>query len=297
MKVSGFTICKNIVKFDYPIVEAIRSALPLVDEFVVNVGRSDDGTLDLIRSIGSEKIRIVESVWDDVRGEGGAIFAKQTNLALSHCTGEWGLYLQADEVLHEKDLPALRATMEDLLPKTEVLGLMFQYFHFFGDYWAVNPWGYHREIRIIRNNGAVESWGDGSSFSRTQDGVWLKSKANPAGRVMPSGGTIYHYGYVKQPKALLEKLRYQVGQHLGNRPPEELLQAFRVQGLSAEQHEKLWDYEEFPFEKYDIMKEFRGPHPAVMADRIARFPRLKRRRNRWLNWKFYQEVLRHGFKG
>jgi hypothetical protein len=91
VKVSGFTICKNIVKFDYPIMEAIRSALPMVDEFVVNVGRSDDDTLDLIRSIGSEKIRIVESVWDDVRGEGGAIFAKQPNLSLSHCTGEWGL--------------------------------------------------------------------------------------------------------------------------------------------------------------------------------------------------------------
>ena len=165
--------------------EAIRSALPMVKEFVVNVGRSDDDTLDLIRSIGSEKIRIVLSVWDDVRGEGGAIFAKQTNLALSHCTGEWGLYLQADEVLHEKDLPALRATMEDLLPKTEVLGLMFQYFHFFGDHWAVNPWGYHREIRIIRNNGAVESWGGRQQFfSYTRRGLAEEQSQPRAGEAL-----------------------------------------------------------------------------------------------------------------
>ena len=56
---SGFSICRNAVKFDYPIVEAIRSALPLVDEFIVNVGQSDDGTLDLIQYVGSGKIRVV----------------------------------------------------------------------------------------------------------------------------------------------------------------------------------------------------------------------------------------------
>ena len=103
MKVSGFSICRNAVKFDYPVVEAIRSALPIVDEFVVNVGRSDDGTLDLIRSIGSDKIRIVETVWDDSMKKDGLLFSHETNKALARCSGDWALYLQADEVLHEQD--------------------------------------------------------------------------------------------------------------------------------------------------------------------------------------------------
>ena len=72
MKVSGFTFVRNAVKYDYPVVESIRSILPAVDEFIVNVGRCDDGTLELIRSIRDPKIKIVESVWDETLREGTA---------------------------------------------------------------------------------------------------------------------------------------------------------------------------------------------------------------------------------
>ena len=59
MTVSGFTFCRNAVKYDYPVVESIKSALPLCDEFIVNVGRCEDGTLELIRSIRDPRIKIV----------------------------------------------------------------------------------------------------------------------------------------------------------------------------------------------------------------------------------------------
>ena len=55
---------KNGVKFDYPVVEAITSILPLCDHFVVAVGDCNDGTMELIQSIGSEKIQIINTVWD-----------------------------------------------------------------------------------------------------------------------------------------------------------------------------------------------------------------------------------------
>lgn len=57
MRVSGFTFCRNTVKYDYSLEEAIRSILPRVDEFVVNVGNCDDGTLELVERIGDPKIR------------------------------------------------------------------------------------------------------------------------------------------------------------------------------------------------------------------------------------------------
>ncbi len=44
MKVSGFTIIKNAVINGYPIVEAITSILPVVDEMIVLVGDCDDDT-------------------------------------------------------------------------------------------------------------------------------------------------------------------------------------------------------------------------------------------------------------
>src|SRR5438552_2969351 len=130
MKISGFTFCRNAVRYDYPLVESIRSILPVVDEFVVNVGRCDDGTLEVVRSIGDPKIRIIESVWDDTLRKGGLIYSQQTNIALSHCTGDWAFYLQADEVVHEDDLPAIVASMRTHQGNLAIKGLMFRYLHF-----------------------------------------------------------------------------------------------------------------------------------------------------------------------
>ena len=49
MKISGFTIIKNAIINDYPIVEAITSILPVVDEMIVLVGDSTDATREIIQ--------------------------------------------------------------------------------------------------------------------------------------------------------------------------------------------------------------------------------------------------------
>jgi hypothetical protein len=60
---------------------------------------------------------------------------------------------------------------------------------------------------------------------------------------------------------------------------------------------KLYDQDVFDFEDYPILKEFRGTHPRVMQARVASGMRLAKRRNRWLNWRFYPEIARRGFRG
>jgi len=281
MKVSGFSICRNAVKFDYPIVEAIHSALPIVDEFIVNVGQSDDGTLDLLRSISSEKIRIVESVWDDSMKKDGLLYSHETNIALSCCTGDWALYLQADEVLHEADYDTIRKALREHLENPAVLGFTFRYLHFYGDYRSCNPWFYHRAVRIIRNDGQVESCGDAVGFWLKADQGYLQSEHKD--RLRPSGATIYHYGWVKAPRVLLDKIRYQSARHHGDQ-------------LGAEDA-RLLAKEAYEFEDYDIMKNFSGSHPAVMADRVSRYPALKPGRNRWLRPAFYRAIAKRGFRG
>jgi len=281
MKISGFTICRNAVKFDFPVVEAIRSALPIVDEFIVNVGQSDDGTLELIRSIVSDKIRIVESYWDDRMKKDGLIYSYQTNIALSHCAGDWALYVQADEVLHEADYDTIRKALDDHLANPAVLGFTFRYLHFYGDYRTTNPWGYHRAVRIIRNDGRVESCGDAVGFWLKADQGYLQTTHKD--RVRPSGATMYHYGWVKHGQVLLEKFRYHIARFHGESPPPE-----QAQMLAREAYE---------FEDYDIMKTFSGAHPAVMANRVRQYPVLKHGRHRWLNPRFYRAVLQRGFRG
>src|SRR5437867_795768 len=281
MNVSGFTFCRNAVRFDYPVVESIRSILPIVDEFVVNVGRCEDGTLELIRSIGDPKIRIVESVWDETLRKDGLIYSQQTNIALSHCKGDWAFYLQADEVIHEDDLPKIIRAMQTHLRNPDAKGLVFRYLHFVGDYWSTNPWFYHKAVRIIRNNGEVESSGDAVGFHLKATKQYLQS--GPREWLAPSGGRVFHYGWVKDPKTMLEKKREQVMVYHGGHIP-------------AEEAKQL-AHDSFQFEDYAVLKEFRDSHPLVMRARVAAGKRLLPRRNRWLKPAFYLAVLKRGFRG
>src|ERR1041385_4092369 len=136
LKVAGFTIIRNAIKYDYPIVEAISSVLPLCDEFVVAVGNSSDDTLGLIRNINSPKIKIVETIWDDSLREGGKVYAIETDKAFHSISPDcdWAFYIKADEAVHEKYHPAIREAMEKYKNDHAVDGLLFQYKHFYGSY-------------------------------------------------------------------------------------------------------------------------------------------------------------------
>jgi hypothetical protein len=281
MKVSGFTFVRNVVKYDYPVVESIRSILPVVDEFIVNVGRCEDGTLELMRSIGDPKIKIVESVWDETLRKDGLIYAQQTNIALAHCTGDWAFYIQADEVVHEDDLPAIQDAMRRHLGNPDVKGLLFRYLHFIADYWSTNPWFYHKAVRIIRNNGEVESCGDAVGFHLKETQQYLQS--GPKEWIAPSNGRVFHYGWVKDPKTMLAKVKEQIAVYHGATPPPK--------------QAALYQQKTFQYDDYAILKEFTGSHPVVMADRLRSSRRWAARRNRWLNLQFYREVLRRGFRG
>ena len=187
MRVSGFTIVKNGVKLGYPMVESIRSILPVCDEFIVSVGKSEDNTLDVIRSLKDPKIRIIETVWN--QSQGCTVLSEQTNIALKECKGDWAFYLQTDEVVHEADLPKLKRRMKESLDDLQVDALRFKWFHFYGSHfrYRVDHGWYQKQDRIIRNNGTVESYGDAYAFKR-RDGQPLKTRN--------TGAYIYHYGWV-----------------------------------------------------------------------------------------------------
>jgi hypothetical protein len=249
MKISGFTFVRNAVKFDYPVVESITSILPIVDEFIVSIGNSDDTTLQLIESIGSPKIKIFHSVWDESLKEGGQVLAVETDKALAHVSRDtdWAFYLQADEVVHEKDLPLIVAAAEKYAGKPEVEGLLFDYHHFYGTYDYVGDsrrW-YAHEIRMIRNTGNVLSYRDAQGF-RTRDNKKL--------RVKKTGAGIYHYGWVRHPHKQLEKLSNFYGLWNGNN--------YAVPAIKAEEH---FDF----FNDVDSLAPYKGTHPAVMKQRIA----------------------------
>lgn len=279
MKVSGCTFIRNAVQYDFPIVEAVTSVLPIVDEFIVNVGRSDDATLERVRSIGSRKIQIVETEWDENVRADGKIFGMQQDVALSYCTGDWALLVQGDEVVHEEDHAEIRNAMERYLTQPDVLGLVFRMVHFKGDYWSIDPWMYRKATRIVRNHCGVRSTPDCYDFLPNGKSQMLKS--GPHGRLIKA--RMFHYGWVKDSNVLQRKLEYQISRHEGERTS--------VRDISL----KAALCSEYP--TYDVLKDYRGTHPQVMTSRIESKARLRPRRNRWLNPRFYQEILSHGFKG
>ncbi|MGA3265211.1 MAG: glycosyltransferase [Verrucomicrobiota bacterium] len=197
MKVSGFTFLRNGEKLGYPFVASIRSALPLVDEFVIALGPCDDGTEATLRGMGEPKIRIIPTHWNENIRPGysvkGFVYGQQKSIALFNCTGEWALYLEADEVIHEDDLPKIRAAMEKHLDDERVEALAFDYLHFYGNAntYVWSPGWYRSEARILRNT--IPAWSSEALFFN----VVVSHKKSRYPRAAHTGATIYHYGWVR----------------------------------------------------------------------------------------------------
>ena len=251
MKISGFTFIRNGLKLDYPFIEAIKSILPVCDEMIIVVGNSDDGTKEAILALDEPKIKIIETVWDENLRVGGKILAQQTDIALQHITGDWGFYLQGDEVIHEQYLSTVKKAMEDYVDQPEVQGLLFRYKHFYGsyDYIGDNRKWYRREIRVVRNNIGVSSYRDAQGFRIN----------NKKLRVKFIDAEIYHYGWVRDPRA----------QQLKNK---NFLRLWHDDQWMAE---KVSDADEVDYNVLEYLAKFEGTHPSVLTERLKR-----------MNWKF-----------
>ncbi len=253
MRIVGFTFIKNAIKYDYPIVEAIQSILPLCDEVVVAVGKSEDNTLELVSSIDPKKVKIIETTWDENLREGGFVLAEETNKAFDaiDSTADWCFYIQGDEVLHEKYFDEVKHAMLQYKDDLRVEGLLFKYRHFYGSYDYVGnsrKW-YRHEVRIIRNDKSIRSYKDAQGFRKHGKKLHVK----------PINAYIHHYGWVKNPRQ----------------------QQLKQQNFNKLWHSDLWvsqhvsDDDEFDYSQVDSLKLFEGTHPEVIQERIKQ-----------TNWKF-----------
>jgi hypothetical protein len=261
MKVSGFTFIKDAITYDYPVAESIKSILPLCDELIVAVGKSNDSTLNLIEEINDKKIRIIQTIWDEENRIGGHILAIETNKALAAISkdSDWAFYIQADEVVHEKYFETIKDAMKLYKDDPNVDGLLFNYLHFYGsyDYVGANAKWYPHEIRIIKNNKSIYSYKDAQGFRKGKD-LKLNVKAIDA--------YIYHYGWVKEPKTLQRKR----------------MQFHKYWYDDNWIEENINTGESFNYSEIDALNKFTGTHPAVM------FSRIKTR-----NWKFDHDISKN----
>ena len=239
MKVSAFTFIKNGQILGYPFLQSIQSILAIVDEFVINVGESEDDTLLLIQSLASPKIRIIESHWNDSMQNRGYVYGQQKMIAQFNCTGDWAFYIEGDEVYHESELEKIKKSMEMHLNDPNVEALVFDFHHFYGNANTIlnSPGWYRSEARIIKNS--VRSYAPDGLF-------WLVLDSNKKGRyprAKHTGANCYHYGWV--------------------RSEEEMnLKSSKVQKYWGRGPVKI-DYSQID---QSIIKKFEGSHPKIVKD-------------------------------
>jgi hypothetical protein len=263
MKISGFTMVRNATKLYYPVKESIESILPICDEFVIALGNCDenDQTELEILSIGSPKIKIVRTVWDLEKYKGGTVYAQQTDIAKSHCTGDWLFYLQSDEVVHEKYLPVIKQRCEQFLNDRSVEGLLFKYKHFWGDYnhYIVSHSWYPQEIRVIRNDRDIHSWRDAQSFRKMPDfdGMdYLRKKNTSKLRVAKVDAYIFHYGWVRPPQLMQKKKTTHITTY---------------KGAAVATRQAAGEAENFNYGDLSRLNVYSGTHPNVLKNWIAKF--------------------------
>lgn len=215
VSISGFTFIRNGVELGFPFEASIRSLLPLVDEFIVAVGKGSDDTLTRVRAIADPKIRIIETLWNENMADRGFVYAQQKMIAQYSCTGQWAFYLEGDEVVHEDDIEKIRASVERHHSNPLVEALVFDYKHFYGSpkWLSISPGWYRRECRLIRNT--IRSYAPDGQY-------WLVMNQHKRGRnpnAALANAYIYHYGWIRRNEDMQKKFD-QVGKYWAAAPAE-----------------------------------------------------------------------------
>ena len=254
--ISGFTYIRNGFTYGYPFLEAFQSLLPLVDELVVAVGNSTDGTREAIEKLHPTKIKIIDTIWDDKLREGGKIFAQQANIALDHCKGKWAFHIQADELFHEDDYDKIRKAIKRADENEKIEGIVFDFLNFYGGFHhigATRKW-HRREVRVIRNIPTIRSYRDSQGF-RLYPSVadYQNGHKGRSLKVLYCTVPVFHYSYARKPALMQKKSNY----------------------FNSFWHDDEWidknmpKVEEYDYSIVEAVKKFEGTHPALMKKNVA----------------------------
>lgn len=253
MKISGFSYVRGGFDYEVPFLESILSVLPACDEFIIAVGDSNDGTREAIEGLNSPKIRIIDTIWDMTNNEKGKIFAEQSNLALDSTTGDWAFHIQADEVIHENDLPKILDTVHRVNDNKNIDGILLPFLHFTGDYHHIRTSRriHRNEIRLFKNGLGARAYKDSQGFRKYKslEGYKSGSEKGEKLRVVKVDAPIYHYTRVRRPENNIKKT-----QALG----------YFYQDENVGGKQRKYD----PMTGYDRLEKFTGSHPEVMREKI-----------------------------
>jgi glycosyltransferase involved in cell wall biosynthesis len=218
MTITGLTIIRNGLKYDYPFIESIKSLIPICDEIIVVAGNSDDGTNEAIAALNEPKIKMIHTVWDESLRTGGIQLADQNS---------------------------------------EIDGLLFPYFHFYGayNYIKISRSAYRYEIRIFKNNRGILSYKDAQGFRKyiNKADHDKDEKLGSKLSVIYVDTPIFHYGYVKPPEVMQTKV----------------FNFSKLWHSDEEVVKRVGEQIDFDYSNYEGLQLFSESHPKLMQDRVS----------------------------
>ncbi len=288
MRIEGFSFLRNAWKLGFPADASIKSGLALADRFVVAMGDHDpdDRTVEMLQGIGDDRLECFSTQWDPKTFPKNTIYARQADLARERCKGDWLLFLQGDEVLHEEDIPLIKEACRYYKDDPKVEGLLFRYLHFWGDdrhiHYAHN-W-YPREVRVVRNDPSIRPWGDAQSFRvfKAHGGSpsdYRKRKGTRLPCVASIEARVFHYGGMRAPETMARKKN---------------ASALHFKGFQEKYGKGGAFFDHGPLH---YLEKFNGTHPKWMQEHLAAIdwkerlqydgkPSSGRKRHKHERWKY-----------
>ena len=254
--ISGFTYIRNGFTYGYPFLASIHSILPVVDELIVVVGDSDDGTREAINKIKDSRVRIIDSIWNEELRINGKVFAEQSNIGIDHVKGDWCLHIQADEVFHESDQESIMQSIKLASENDLVDGLLFKFYHFWGDFIYVRDTrNVHRyEIRAFKNHRNVHPYKDSQGFRKYKSSETYKSgEKGKKLLVLNTEIPVYHYSFVRNPRLMKKRMNF----------------------FNRFYHNDAWLFNNtnesaFDYNEVDKLTKFEGKHPVYISEYIKK---------------------------
>jgi hypothetical protein len=120
---------------------------------------------------------------------------------MRECHYPWGIYIQADEVLHERGAEELAAAIQRHDGDPRVEGLLVRYLHFYGgfDTIATHRRWYRREVRAVRLDPSLDirPYQGAQGFRVGPEHRKIRARLTTA--------EMFHYGWARPAQALREK--------------------------------------------------------------------------------------------
>lgn len=234
--ISGFVCVRNAEIYDYCVVSAVKSLIPVCDEVVVCDGESTDRTLRRIEDIGDSRIRVITYPWKNPIAN-DRFWVEWLNYARERLDYDYQLTLDADEVLDPRSHDKIREFAAD-----GICGLFDR----------LNFW---MDIRRLAPKNTV----CGDTVARCGPSSLYCCSDEPSPAVTPNIRTnaryhpdlrIFHYGFVRDPSAFLRKSKDVQKMFTGSCDA-------RILGMEATG--RIWNERDY-FDGAQL-ESYLGPHP------------------------------------